>query len=434
MRLTDIIKRANHNLWCNRSRTILTTLAITVGSLTIMLTVGINAGVNGYIDKQVESTGGNDIIEVMPKGIADRMSSMMTLGATEVQEYRSNQGQSQQVSLTDRDLAGIKRLKGVKLAKLSDLLYPSYITRDRDEAKKYKLTVGPLAASSIKLDLAAGRSVRIDGSEAEAILPDRYLEPLGFSSAKQAIGQVVRVGVPHRLGGQIDEVKIRIVGVQNQSIVGFGRVFLNDAAGRLIRSAYLTGMPEALQSQHGLIIIQVKPGYESKEKLAQIKQELTNMGYSSISEDDYISSIKLFFNAITVILTIFGVIALITASIGIVNTLLMSVQERTREIGLMKAMGLSSGRIFALFSLEAVSLGFWGGMLAAGLAVVIKQTVNPWAGRNFLSGLPGFNLIELNPLYVGAIVAIVMVVAFLAGTLPAKRATKQDPIQALRYE
>ena len=434
MRLTDIIKRANHNLWHNRSRTILTTLAITVGSLTIMLTVGINAGVNGYIDKQVESTGGNDIIEVMPKGIADRMSSMMTLGATEVQEYRSNQGQSQQVSLTDRDLAGIKRLKGVKLAKLSDLLYPSYITRDRDEAKKYKLTVGPLAASSIKLDLAAGRSVRIDGSEAEAILPDRYLEPLGFSSAKQAIGQVVRVGVPHRLGGQIDEVKIRIVGVQNQSIVGFGRVFLNDAAGRLIRSAYLTGMPEALQSQHGLIIIQVKPGYESKEKLAQIKQELTNMDYSSISEDDYISSIKLFFNAITVILTIFGVIALITASIGIVNTLLMSVQERTREIGLMKAMGLSSGRIFALFSLEAVSLGFWGGMLAAGLAAVIKQTVNPWAGRNFLSGLPGFNLIELNPLYVGAIVVIVMVVAFLAGTLPAKRATKQDPIQALRYE
>ena len=434
MRLTDIIKRANHNLWRNRSRTILTTLAITVGSLTIMLTVGINAGVNGYIDKQVESTGGNDIIEVMPKGIADRMSSMMTLGATEVQEYRSNQGQSQQVSLTDRDLAGIKRLKGVKLAKLSDLLYPSYITRDRDEAKKYKLTVGPLAASSIKLDLAAGRSVRIDGSEAEAILPDRYLEPLGFSSAKQAVGRTVRVGVPHRLGGQIDEVKIRIVGVQNQSIVGFGRVFLNDAAGRLVRSAYLTGMPEALRSQHGLIIIQVKPGYESKEKLAQIKQGLTNMGYSSISEDDYISSIKFFFNAITVILTIFGVIALITASIGIVNTLLMSVQERTREIGLMKAMGLSSGRIFALFSLEAVSLGFWGGMLAAGLAVVIKQTVNPWAGRNFLSGLPGFNLIELNPLYVGAIVVIVMVVAFLAGTLPAKRATKQDPIQALRYE
>ena len=434
MRLTDIIKRANHNLWCNRSRTILTTLAITVGSLTIMLTVGINAGVNGYIDKQVESTGGNDIIEVMPKGIADRMSSMMTLGATEVQEYQSNQGQSQQVSLTDRDLAGIKRLKGVKLAKLSDLLYPSYITRDRDEAKKYKLTVGPLAASSIKLDLAAGRSVRIDGSEAEAILPDRYLEPLGFSSAKQAVGRAVRVGVPHQLGGQIDEVKIRIVGVQNQSIVGFGRVFLNDAAARLVRSVYLTGMPEALRSQHGLIIIQVKPGYESKEKLAQIKQELTNMGYSSISEDDYISSIKLFFNAITVILTIFGVIALITASIGIVNTLLMSVQERTREIGLMKAMGLSSGRIFALFSLEAVSLGFWGGMLAAGLAVVIKQTVNPWAGRNFLSGLPGFNLIELNPLYVGAIVVIVMVVAFLAGTLPAKRATKQDPIQALRYE
>ena len=108
MRLTDIIKQANHNLWRNRSRTILTTLAITVGSLTIMLTVGINAGVNDYIDKQVKSTGGNDIVEVMPKGIADRMSSMMTLGSTEVQEYRSDQEQSQQVSLTDREL-GVSR-------------------------------------------------------------------------------------------------------------------------------------------------------------------------------------------------------------------------------------------------------------------------------------------------------------------------------------
>ena len=144
--------------------------------------------------------------------------------------------------------------------------------------------------------------------------------------------------------------------------------------------------------------------------------------------------IKSFFDAITTVLTIFGAISLLAASIGIINTLYMAVQERTREIGLMKSMGLSKAKIFGMFSIEAIALGFWGGILGLIIAYIARAVVNPLASRTFLAGLPGFTLVEFNPLYLVIIIVVVMVIAFLAGTLPARRAAGKDPIEALRYE
>ena len=162
--------------------------------------------------------------------------------------------------------------------------------------------------------------------------------------------------------------------------------------------------------------------------------KLEEMGYSSMTLTDTVSMIKSFFDAITTVLTIFGAISLLAASIGIINTLYMAVQERTREIGLMKSMGLSKAKIFGMFSIEAIALGFWGGILGLIIAYVARAVVNPLASQTFLAGLPGFTLVEFNPLYLVIIIVVVMVIAFLAGTLPARRAAGKDPIEALRYE
>lgn len=140
------------------------------------------------------------------------------------------------------------------------------------------------------------------------------------------------------------------------------------------------------------------------------------------------------FSAITVVLTIFGVIALVAASIGIINTLFMAVQERTREIGLMKAMGLGKGKIRLMFSVEAIALGFWGSAVGVGLAFVARAILNRVAVNTFLKNLPGFTLIQLHWSALIVIALIVMAIAFLAGALPARRASKLNPIDALRYE
>jgi putative ABC transport system permease protein len=97
-------------------------------------------------------------------------------------------------------------------------------------------------------------------------------------------------------------------------------------------------------------------------------------------------------------------------------------------------MGMGGGRIYALFSLEAVFIGFLGSAIGAAVAIVIGSVVSGALSTTLLSALPGLNLLQFAPASVAVIILVVMGIAFLAGTLPARRASRQNPIDALRYE
>ena len=139
-------------------------------------------------------------------------------------------------------------------------------------------------------------------------------------------------------------------------------------------------------------------------------------------------------NAIIAVLNGFAIIALLAAGFGIINTLLMSVQERTKEIGLMKAMGMYAHKIFLLFSFEAVILGFWGSVSGVLFAIATGTIVNQILMKGLLKDLSGLQPLSFSVESVLPIMAIVMGLAFVAGTLPAIRAARQDPINSLRYE
>ena len=407
MKFYDMVRLANASLWRNKSRTILTVLAI-----------GINTGVNNYIDKQVESVGAEGYLEIMPKATADQMNSMMG-GSSEVREYTEGSSDAQSTTLTEADIDKIRQVKGIKTAKAYKMASSDYITRG-GKAKKYKFSVTILPTDSIRLDLAAGRNVNMDSDQPELVIPDKYLSALGFKKAADAIGKEVKLGATASLTKQ------------NNSVVGFGSGWVNDVTGNAIDNIVMAGMPDEYRNQSPAVVAQLRPDYY--QKTDDVKDRLKDMGYTAMTLDDSISMMKTFFNAITTVLTIFGAIALVAASIGIINTLYMSVQERTREIGLQKSMGLGRGKIFGLFSMEAVALGFWGGILAVVIAYAAQAVVNPLAVKTFLSGLPGFTLVMLDPIQLVLIVLVVLLIAFLAGTLPARRAASKDPIEALRYE
>ncbi|MDO4271661.1 MAG: FtsX-like permease family protein [Candidatus Saccharibacteria bacterium] len=433
MKLFDIIRLANSNMWRNKSRTMLTILAIFIGAFTIMLTTGVNSGVNDYIDRQVNAVGAEDYLQIMPKAMSDQMTSMV-MGGADVEEYDPQSSEAQSQTISDDDIAKINEVTGIKNARPCTMVSTDYITSGQIDAKKYKFSASVLTTDSMKLDLAAGREVDNHSDKAELVIPDKYLSALGFANAKEALGKKIKIGATITATKQLDEVEVEIVGVQNESVLSLGGGWLNDAAANQIQDVVMTGMPEVYRKQTFAVIAQIEPDYMSDEKVAEIKDKLKDMGYSALTLDDTVSMIKSFFNAITTVLTIFGAIALLAASIGIINTLFMAVQERTREIGLMKSMGLSRAKIFGLFSIEAISLGFWGGLLALVCAYIARAIINPFANETFLAGLPGFTLIEFNVLWMLVIIAIVMAIAFLAGTLPARRAAGKDPIEALRYE
>jgi putative ABC transport system permease protein len=99
-----------------------------------------------------------------------------------------------------------------------------------------------------------------------------------------------------------------------------------------------------------------------------LKDDLDSKGLKAVTIKDQQKIIFATIDAVVVILNIFGVVALTAASFGIINTLFMAVQERTKEIGLMKAVGMSKGKIFALFSIEATLLGLLGSLLGVAVA------------------------------------------------------------------
>ena len=108
--------------------------------------------------------------------------------------------------------------------------------------------------------------------------------------------------------------------------------------------------------------------------------------------------------------------------------------ERAPHRALMKAMGMGAGRIFALFSAEAVFIGFLGSAIGSLLAIVAGNLISDVLARGPLSDLEGLRVMAFDPLQVLLVILLVMVLAFLAGTLPAAKAARQDPIEALRYE
>ncbi len=207
----------------------------------------------------------------------------------------------------------------------------------------------------------------------------------------------------------------------------------NEALTQALYDVQSTGLPEASKESYAQAIVRFDPTGPEAD-LASLKADLSTLGFTGVTVQDQIGAFKTIIDGIVLVLNAFAVIALLAAGFGIVNTLLMSVQERTREIGLMKAMGLAGGKIFGLFSLEAVFIGLMGSAIGVAIGMLAGLGANAILADTVLADLPGLTLVAFDPAALATIVLVVMGLAFLAGTIPALRAARQDPIESLRYE
>ncbi|MCC9197115.1 ABC transporter permease [Arthrobacter sp. zg-Y820] len=422
MTVGDILRSAVANTFRSKVRTALTVVAIFIGAFTLTLTSAIGAGVSDYIDKQVGAIGGDNLMTVSPT----------TEAAAEddgPKEYNPDGAATQGnfTLLSDADIETILATEGIEKVEPAAMLAPDYI--QYDGGAKFELTTNPMVGLA-DADLAAGRQLG-EGTGAEMLIPSSYVEPLGFANADAALDQTVSIAVTDYAGTQ-HTVEAVIAGVQNDSLFGDGAGFNSDLRAEL-DALQRTGIPEGVSTGYITSIAFLDAGAD-EEQIAAVKADLEAQGFTGLTVADQIGAIQTVINGIIGVLNAFAVIALIAAGFGIVNTLLMSVQERTREIGLMKAMGMGGGKIFALFSFEAIFIGFLGSALGAGVAVGLGSIISSVLSNTVLSALPGLHIMLFTPASVATIIGVVMLIAFLAGTLPARRAAKQNPIDALRYE
>lgn len=427
MKFLDIIKTSGANLWTNKGRTILTATAIFIGAFTIALTMAVNAGVNDYIDRQLSIFGDDSLVYV-------RAKSAMTQFTTGPQEYKENATSEQLggISITMLNKNDLKKIEDIdNLEKAEMYRIPTIDFIQFKDSKKYKTTPEAiLEGQNIQLDYIAGKKPNGNG---EIVISQDYLELFNFDSAEKAVGQNIKVQAANRITGTPKVWDLKISGVLNKSLVQSAMTVLTPELNDEIYNYNTEGLSDEVKNQ-GLAIVAHITGENDSKKLDQIKKDAEKLGYSITTAKDQVKTIYDIVNAITGGLIVFGSIALLAASFGIINTLYMSVRERTREIGLMKAMGLSNSKVFALFSVEAILIGVIGSVLGLLGAMAIGSALNSFALDNFLKGLDGFYLTKFTLLNNAIIVLIVAIIAFLAGALPSRAAAKKDPIEALRYE
>jgi putative ABC transport system permease protein len=421
MKLFDLIATANRNLTRSKLRTLLTILAIFVGGFTLTLTTALNTGASEYLDRQLGNVSVPGIFQVMPK------TELNPLSTDEVKEYDPNRKQFSiqsilSAAMTDDDVEKLKTVEGAETVTPYYGLAPEYLTRAGE--KKYQVTQ-MTQYFGLNLDLAAGRLPTANDTNV-VVLPESFLGPLNFS-AEEAIGKELSVGYRNMLG-QLTEQKVTVVGVMRKTFVTAGAVFVD------VNTARSIAREQGQGARYIAIFVKFRDVTEETDE-AILKARLQGAGnYTAISMEERVGTVITVVTAITTGLSVVGIIALLAASFGIINTLLMSVYERTKEIGLMKALGMRASRVFGLFAIEAALVGFWGSVIAVGAAWAASIFANSWASATFLKDFEGFVLLVVNPMNAAFVVGLIMTIAFLAGTLPALKASRLDPIEALRSE
>ena len=235
--------------------------------------------------------------------------------------------------------------------------------------------------------------------------------------------------------------KLKVVGIIEEEpyggmrTVSRGRIFLPVDLTEKLNMAQFTDMRSSLRGGGGKTYMTLTVRVKDPGKVAQVQDAINKMGFRTFSVLDATKSLRRFFTVLDLFLGIFGSLALAVATLAIINTLVMAVLERRREIGVMKAIGASDRDVKRLFFAEAGAMGFFGGVLGIALGFAIGKAINIGTGIYLhRHQLPSEAVWILPPWLIGAAIAFSIVVSLLAGLYPASRAAKLDPVQTLKYE
>jgi len=239
------------------------------------------------------------------------------------------------------------------------------------------------------------------------------------------------------------EKHLRIIGVvETEPASGFGgfgsgRLLIPLPVAETLRAAQVNDLRDVLRDTSG-----DKPAYasltvrvKSPSLVDATEAKIKAIGFGAFSLLDASKSLRIFFSVFDLLLGIFGSLALAVATLGIINTLVMAILERRREIGVLKALGAADSDVKQLFFVEAGVMGLAGGVLGVFFGWLIGRTLT--LGTNIYlkrQDLPGVEISAVPWWLIGGAIGFAVFVSLVAGLYPASRAAKLNPVDALRYE
>jgi ABC-type antimicrobial peptide transport system permease subunit len=445
MKPRDLADLALRNLRESFLRNALTTLGVAVGVASFVALVSIGVGLQEMASKKLSQSGLFDTIFVTPK------NNFRGMG----RPNREPESEKPPRVLDEDARKEIEALPNV----LEVYQQVRFFTEVRFKNKPFATVVAGMPESSRNSGSFDGMQGRFFSSPAadEAILQIEFAKDLSADPAS-LIGQelVLRYAERQALAGVSNdaadgggfsvvpkELRLKIVGiVETEPAAGYGgngnaRLLMPLQTASTLRAAQVNDLrdivrgSEAKKTTYPALSVRAK----SPSQVEALETSIKNMGFAAFSLLDASKSLRTFFSVFDSLLGIFGSLAIAVATFGIVNTLVMAILERRREIGVLKALGAADSDVQQLFFVEAGVMGFFGGVLGVGfgwlLGVLITFGTNAYLKRQNL------NPIELSSVpwwLVFVALGFGVLVSLIAGMYPASRAAKLNPVDALRYE
>jgi putative ABC transport system permease protein len=436
----DIIKRALRNLLSAKARTILTALAIAVGTFALTLTLGASNGAQNYAQNIVKTNfDPSELLIAKDTGLFKRQdASRPQLYDPSYGSITTFGGETRQVKmLDDKDIQKLAKIKGVSSAQPGINVSLQYLTRDN--TNKYIGTLTPYNPYQNPTLLAGKILAQLQDNT--IILPEGFLGSLGFIDAQSAINQTIKLSVLSQATSSM------VPGASKSQVTDFKIIAVYKTPNTAISAATSLNLYASLGSVENLnnfiykgtgnyqkyleAVVKVTDGTNTT-KLNDVENLIKAQGYGVQSVIDTEKTITQIIGVLEGIVTVFGIIAIIASVFGVVNTMYISVLQRTREIGLMKALGMHRKDISRLFRIEAGLIGLLGGIIGSLIAIVGGTGLNPVISSKL--GLGDSKLLIFKFSQVGLLIIALIIIGIIAGLLPARKAAHLDPIEALRTE
>ncbi|MBN2566205.1 MAG: ABC transporter permease, partial [Candidatus Eisenbacteria bacterium] len=328
----------------------------------------------------------------------------------------------------------------------NDMAYGRFYTEDGDSSVvltgRVLSDLGLRVGEEETLDERDGGDEELVSMSADSLLG----ATAEVASATLDLGSAARsfmrtLAPPSRLPLREETVRLRVVGLRGRSSgFGIGRF----SGGIIVPIETAASMPHlGFSDVWDLLDTSSEAGgYESiyvrtksMGDLSPVREAIEGMGYGVIAVADQLEEIKQSFLIMDALLGTVGTIALIVAALGIINTMVTSILERTREIGVMKAIGGSEGDIRGIFFAEAATIGLAGGTFGLVLGWAVTRIANAVANHYLRpQGVPEVELFHIPIWLIAGAIAFSVGVSLLAGLYPASRAAAVDPVKALRHD
>jgi putative ABC transport system permease protein len=448
MKLRDMTELAVRNLREAILRNSLTTLGVAVGVASLVAMLSLGVGLQQLASSRLNKSGLFDSIFVTAK--------------TNLRGPGAGPPATRAASPKARPLDDAAR---AELTKLPDVIevYPQirFFTEVRFNGKPFAAVVAGMPESSKLSGSFEGMqgSFFSSANADEAILQIEFAKELN-AQTKDLIGKDLvlryaeRQSLASESGGTAQnsggfsvvpkEKHLRIIGVvETEPASGFGgfgsgRLLIPLPVAETLRAAQVNDLRDVLRGSSP----SDKPAYaslsvrvKSPSLVDATEKKIKDLGFSAFSLLDASKSLRIFFSVFDLLLGIFGSLALAVATLGIVNTLVMAILERRREIGVLKALGAADGDVKQLFFVEAGVMGLAGGVLGVLLGWLIGQALT-FATNVYLKrqDLPGVQISSVPLWLIAGAIGFAVFVSLIAGLYPASRAAKLNPVDALRYE